>query len=555
MGNWLEPDLLIGKAMVPGVLAEDGVLAQSFVDIEKSVTTAEKSFGIGGLVKRTLILRVASAPARQQSLVRLAVDGAQVLQPKVSALLNSIDATNGFDRDELRHLKQDGIDLLKARTTEEASQQLENHFIEGILNIVQGSIEDGHSIEQLLQSVEESARRVAPRTHSEINFEIESAISAISSALETAMKAQADPPKSLIFRIGRRVAKALSLDWVRYLLGFLYLWVLTSAIFQVLGLKDTRWMAVWPSVIRDTAHVSAIAAGCTLLVLVAVLGGILNLADSRIKSWGQSHQFGALRSALSQLKLSLINVATNDWASFEMRERVHTQLNGLSEVLVLVSQDVSDRFIRPFEQIDPDELEGDAPNPQVRQDLGARAQGRAFKYIADIKEIVRIDLASIVNQALQHTYALKAPAGMARVPGRVHADLSRELDRYVRDGRHFGLLFEHISANVNARNRRRDLSQRIWGEPGLVDEAIRNVVLMPSPLEVVTFVGPNQLRLIAADESESAEVRFFPTHATGRLAAISSQVNFSPNVVTTEAMSAAGVMRLTPFKSGVIEFN
>ena len=555
MGSWMEPDLLVGEAEVPGVLVENGVLAESFASIQKSVTTSESSFGIGGMVKRTLLQRIAMAPARQQSLVRLSVDEVQVLQPKVSSLLHSIDATNGFDRDELRHLKQDGIDLLKARTTEEASQQLENLFVEGILNIVQGSIEDGHSIEQLLLSVEESARRVAPRTHTEIDFQIESAISAVSAALETTLKAQSVPPKSLIFRLGRRIAQALSVDLIRYVLGFLYLWVLTSAIFQIVGLKDAVWTSVWPSAIRKTAHVSAIGAGCVLLLLVAVAGLLLNAANTQIKNWGLSHQFGVLRSTISELKSSLIKVATNDWASFEMRERVHAQLNGLCDVLALVSKDVSDRFIDPFEQIDPDELDGDAPNPQVRQDLNAKAQGRAFKYIAEIKEILRIDLASIINQSLQYTYALKAPAGMARVPSRVHADLSRDLDRYVRDGRHFGLLFEHISANVNARNKRRDLSQRIWGEPGLVDEAIRNVVLMTSPVEVVTFISPNHLRLIAADESESSEIRFFPTHATGRLAAISSQISYSPDVVTTESMSAAGVIRLTPFKSGVIEFN
>ena len=554
METWPEPMLLVGTAVVPGTLPETGEIARSYSQIDELAVKIEAEFGIRGPVKRQILTRIAESPDRQQSLARLLGDRTTSLLPRITSLVNSIDATNGFDRDELRHLKQEGVDLRAALVTEDSSAQMENEFVEGILNKVQDAIESGHSIERLIQEVSDTSKRVRPRSKTQISFDIEECLKEVTGAVGTIEKSRDANPSGFLYRAGRMVARLLKIDWVRYVLGFLYLWVLVAGVLEVIGVKESGWARLWPSVLKKTGHVSAIAVSILLLVCVALAGAALKHADQKVRQWGRAHHIDTFRATSLHLRDTLALVATNDWASYDVRARVHSQLEALCEVLALVSDDVKVGFIEPFSEIDPDELDSEIPNPQVRQDLNARAQGRAFKYIAEIKEILRIDLAAIINRAMQHTYALRAPAGMSKVPGRVHAELTDDLERYVRDGRHFGLLYEHLSNNIAALKQRRELGQKIWGDPGLVDEAIRSVVLMSSPVEVVTFVGPNHLRLLSTDERDSAEVRFFPTHAVTRLTAISNQLGYSPEIVTTDSMSAAGVIRLTPFKAGVIDF-
>jgi hypothetical protein len=77
---------------------------------------------------------------------------------------------------------------------------------------------------------------------------------------------------------------------------------------------------------------------------------------------------------------------------------------------------------------------------------------------------------------------------------------------------------------------------------------------MQSPVSLITFVSAEHLKLLATDEDNSTEIRFFPSYAQSRLAAISQQVSYHPNITVTESMSAAGVIRITPFKENVVTF-
>jgi len=116
------------------------------------------------------------------------------------------------------------------------------------------------------------------------------------------------------------------------------------------------------------------------------------------------------------------------------------------------------------------------------------------------------------------------------------------------------LLFEHLSISNQAKTQRRDLAKEIWEEPGLVDEAIIDVVLMETPVDVVTFVSANHLRFLSLDATESHELRFYPNHASSRVNTIGNQRGISPvNPIVTDSMSAAGVLRVTPLRPNVVE--
>jgi hypothetical protein len=301
-------------------------------------------------------------------------------------------------------------------------------------------------------------------------------------------------------------------------------------------------------------HVSTIALCIILLSLVIVAGLLLTYTDSEVGKWGRLHRLDHLDSVFKNLKIELVLIATNDWAWFEPRDRVYKQLNGLQNILDIVAKEIEEEFIGPFKGIDPEEMELHVPNPRVRQDLNSRAQGRAFRFLEEIKAILRIDLAAMVSNSLQYTYQLRAESGLTSAPPKVQADIRKSITQYVRDSQQFGLLFEHLSISNQAKTQRRDLAKEIWEEPGLVDEAIIDVVLMETPVDVVTFVSANHLRFLSLDATESHELRFYPNHASSRVNTIGNQRGISPvNPIVTDSMSAAGVLRVTPLRPNVVE--
>lgn len=551
--DWEEPEVLTGKSLVDQVLITDGMIETCFNSLSSAVQKLHTAFGL--TTRKKLLERVATFPKRQSEVVaKLDADTPQSLL-KMTVLVESIDATNGFNRQELSDLRSSGIDLRKGSSVGSDASSIENNFVEGILQSTQSSIEDGHNLEQVQLALADTLLRIKPRELAAINEKWNTLKSECDSALEHVQKTSASPPNGLFCRLGRGIAKQLNRPGVRYLAGFLFLWTISAGVFEIWGEGDDGGFIPWPSVIRETIHVSTIALCFILLTLMIVAGLLLSYTDSEIKKWGRLHRLEHLESAFKNLRVELALIATNDWAWFEPRDRVYKQLSGLQNILDIVAKEIEHEFIGPFKGIDPEELELHMPNPRVRQDLNSRAQGRAFRFLEEIKAILRIDLAAMVSNSLQYTYQLRAESGLISAPAKVQADIRKSITRYVRDSQHFGLLFEHLSISNQAKTQRRDLAKEIWEEPGLVDEAIIDVVLMETPVDVVTFVSANHLRFLSLDATESHELRFYPNHASSRVNTIGNQRGISPvNPIVTDSMSAAGVLRVTPFRPNVVEF-
>lgn len=549
--EWDRPALLTGKASVPEVLVPDGAVDSIFSDLKSSITSFRAASG--DTTKKQLLARVANFPKRQQDVFKKIETSYQTLDERLRSFVASIDATNGFDRDELLQLKREGFDLRTVNHQDAGSQNLLNGFLQSILVQTRLAVEEGHSLEQISYSLGETSDLVQPRDNLEIENEINQALDGSREIQKQALEVNQKPPLGLVVRIGRRVARLLQNKAFRYVSFFLYLWTISAGVYEILGDTNSYGFIPWPSAIREVFHLTAILICAVLLALLALLGLSLSLADSKIRRWGKKHQLETLQVRLDQVKDCISSIAVNDWACYENRSRVHAQLIALGQVVDIIATEVENGFVGPFKDIDPGELDIDIPNPEVRQDLNARAQGRAFKFMSDIKSILRLDLADMIAESLEHTYALRTSAGLKRVPLKVQQELSMSIGRYVRDGKHFGLLFEHLSSSSNAKAQRRDLAQKIWEEPGLVDDALRTVVLMPSPAELVTFMSANHLGLLSSNQNESIEIRFLPSHANNRLNAVSNQVGFSPSVITTDSLSAAGIVRVTPLRADVVQ--
>lgn len=549
--DWDRPALLIGQASVPEVIVPNGAIDSLFTDLKSEITSFRAA--VGDTTRKQLLSRVANFPKRQQGIFKKIEDNYKVLDSRLRTFVASIDATNGFDREEFLQLKREGFDLRTVNQQDAGSQNLLNGFLQSILVQTRLAVEEGHSLEQISYSLRETSDLVEPRDNISIENEINEALNNSQSSQEHASAIDQSPPLGFVVRLGRKVARLLQNAIFRYTAFFLYLWTISAGVYEIVGSPDSHGFIPWPSAIREVFHLTAILICVILLVLLALLGLCLSLADSKIRRWGKNHKTDELQQKLDDARTCIAKIAVNDWACYETRSRVHAQLVALGHVFDNIAIEVENGFIGPFKDIDPGELDVDIPNPEVRQDLNARAQGRAFKFMSDIKAILRLDLADMIAESLEHTYALRTAAGLVRVPGKVKQELSQSIGRYVRDGKHFGLLFEHLSSSSNAKTQRRELAQKIWEEPGLVDDALRTVVLMPSPAELVTFMSANHLGLLTSNQDDSIEIRFLPSHANNRLNAVSNQVGFSPSVVTTDSLSAAGIIRVTPLRSDIVQ--
>jgi len=550
--DWDEPEALIGKSLVDQVLIPDGMIQTSFNSLSSAVQKLNTAFGL--TTRKKMLERVATFPKRQSDIVAKLIADAPESLSQMTEIVAGIDATNGFDRHEISELRRAGIDLRKVNSVGSGASLVENNFVEGVLQSTQTSIEDGHSFEQVQDALTQTLLRIKTREQDAIDGRWTTFKAECDSALEHVKKTSASPPNGFFCRLGRGIAKQLNRPVIRYVAGFLFLWTISAGVFEVLGEGDTSGFVPWPSVIRETMHVSTIALCIILLSLVIVAGLLLTYTDSEVGKWGRLHRLDHLDSVFKNLRIELVLIATNDWAWFEPRDRVYKQLTGLQNILDIVAKEIEEEFIGPFKGIDPEEMELHVPNPRVRQDLNSRAQGRAFRFLEEIKAILRIDLAAMVSNSLQYTYQLRAESGLTSAPPKVQADIRKSITQYVRDSQHFGLLFEHLSISNQAKTQRRDLAKEIWEEPGLVDEAIIDVVLMETPVDVVTFVSANHLRFLSLDATESHELRFYPNHASSRVNTIGNQRGISPvNPIVTDSMSAAGVLRVTPLRPNVVE--
>lgn len=551
---WPEPDHMVGSAKEEKVITHEGEVGSALSEATAHLSSWKNSFGL--LSKKKRLDRVAATPARQQGFLAQFDSQASEIIPTLQQLVREIDASNGFDRNELLVLREKGINLRAVRSHENSNESLENNFFEGVLHHTQASIQDGHSIEVLWDAASQSVKRIRPRSAGEAADAMDSDIAKFGVLLEKARKTSASPPSGVPFRLGRLVARAVRRPVVRYVGMFLFVWALVAGVYEIFGEGSDAGPIPWPDFVRETLHLAALSLDGLLLLLVAVGGFLLLHADKKIQAWGRQHDGVSLDKSWVTVKETLANIAVNDWAYYELRERVARQIEALRGVLEIVSDNVESNFVAPFRDVNPDELDEEMPNPQIREDLNARAEGQAFKFLTEVKKIVRLDLSSMVSESLELTYALGSPYGERMVPMRVNQHLGQAIERYVRDGKHFGLLYEHLSTSSQSLILRRDLAQRIWEEPRLVDEAMRSVVLMRTPVELVTFVEPNHLRLLMSDETNSAEVRFCPTYASARLEAVSNQIDYLPaGIISTEALSAAGVIRVTPFRPDVLTYS
>lgn len=542
-----EPDpLLQGKAEVEQVLDPGSGLSGQLNSMKESALSLRKVFGIE--TRRGVLGRIARTEALQLTQVRLHKEHLRTVIETVTGLMETIDSSDGLDPTERDSLRNAGVNLqlVMARI---GGSALQNDFIEQTVQFAQSAVGMNHSVAQIRDLLSQVRKRIEPRTREESARDVTAAIESTLSALSKVEAQETEYPRGLRFRVGRRISRTLVVKWPRYVFGFLYLWTLSAGIAELVTDTDSGFIP-WPEPIRDTLHLATVLL-CIVLLMLGGLGGLAIIyADRRIKHWGLSFQFDELSRRAEKMVKELARVAVNDWACFKIRNKTHRFMYALDEVLDVAATTVKDSFIESF-AADHFETELElSPNPEVRRDLNNKARGKSFKFFDDNKQIISFDLSAILSSVLSHhIFKLKTSAAGERVPSEVREELSRELEKYVRDAKNFGLLYADMSVAESALMLRQDLAKRIWDDPGLVDDELQSVVLTRSPVRLVTFVHPKDIVILSADEEQSEEIRFVPVFASRRLLEVQNRTGIHPHVLQVDGMSAAGVIRVSPLRS------
>lgn len=542
-----EPDpLLQGTAEVDQVLTAGSGLSGQLNSIKESTKGLHKIFGIE--TRRGVLRRIARSEALQLTQVRLHKETLRTIVETVTGLMETIDSTDGLDKTELEYLRNAGVNLQPVRARISGSA-LENDFIEQTVQFAQSAVGMNYSVAQIRDLLDQVSKKMKPRTREQSALDITTSIESTTSALSNVEAKEAAYPRGFRFRVGRRISRILVVKWPRYVFGFLYLWTLSAGIAELVS-DSNSGVIPWPEPIRETLHLATVLL-CIAFLLLGGLGGLaIMYADRRIKRWGLSFQFDELSGRAETMVRELARVAVNDWACFKIRDKTHRFMHALDEVLQVASTTVRDSFIDSFST---DQVEAElelSPNPEVRRDLNNKAKGKSFKFFDDNKQIISLDLSAMLSTVLSHhIFKLKTSAAGERVPGEVRDELSRELEKYVRDAKNFGLLYADMSVAESALMLRQDLAKRIWDDPGLVDDELQSVVLTRSPVRLVTFVHPKDIVILSADEEQSEEIRFVPVFASRRLLEVQNRTGVHPHVLQVDGMSAAGVIRVSPLRS------
>jgi hypothetical protein len=114
-------------------------------------------------------------------------------------------------------------------------------------------------------------------------------------------------------------------------------------------------------------------------------------------------------------------------------------------------------------------------------------------------------------------------------------------------------LNSEVAVSAEGENLRRDLAEQYWKELDNLHQAILEKVLLPDSAPVVQLVSVNDLIRLSQDDLTTVQIRFSPQPSRENF--VSTKFDYvSPEVTFTNGTHGAGVLRLLPFREGVVTY-
>jgi hypothetical protein len=551
LDEWQPPLELVGGAAEADILVEGGKKKNHLKAIRTQIDALSKSAGIGQ--KTGFIARVADSPALQTGVLdRLTVD-LRSLSTIVREILESIDASDGFGVDERRMMDREGIQLNRPDDQRERFENLDSAMLETVVDGIKRAITQGHSLAPLKIQVEDLIEKVTPRSKERILEEfVEVNLTKEIAQLETAATKF---PKSPLMRLGRRVARVLQPMWSRFILLALYLWGLITTCFEIFDKGSTRGFIPLPQAARATASALAVVLFVVLTLTIMVLGLILNMAHSKIVAWGKTTGVTKLPAAVNAMESYLQRTAMNDWVLSKVRRASVLQLQYLLEGLERLAALIRELLIDGSDHLGDADGTEYSPNPAVRRDFNDYAKVGVFKNMKMVIEILRMDVATIMETKLELRVPELRGKFRGNFPDALLEDVSEPLREYVDSVIRKGALSQDLAQSEEAVQLRRDLTDSYWKDVSVIDKVIQDVVLVGDTDPIVQFINPQNLLLVAKDVDDAVNVRFAPEPSRGEVSkAPGVQTELASTVVFTEAVTSAGIVRMVGLRQGFVSY-
>jgi hypothetical protein len=550
--TWRVQPELTGGAFESDILIPGGKKDLLFSELRKKSKSFQKIAGLSGRSKT--IERVAGYPKIQKSSGEQLVALFKEYCSETTELVSAIDASDGFMDTERRMIEGQGILLNRPDDLRRKYDDADTSLLDSIVNGIQSAISDGHSLAPIRIQLEDIIAKVKPLSTEELvekfnDFNFKAEEEKLSKALE-------NMPNGPLLRIGTSVARGIKSVTSRVILSFLYVWALATTLFEIFDEGKTHAAIPLPQSMRQIAAYITIALFILMTLLVVAGGLLLNRAAKLIARWGQTTGVQTAEVSVANSEKFLQTVTLNDWVLSRTRRVALEELTYLLDALTRISTTLSGALIERHEELAVGDISTASPNPAVQSDFNAVAAVGVFKSFETVIEILRNDIATILQSRLALRVHELRGIGRADMPERLLNDIEQPLNEYVLNVVKRGALSQDLAQSEEAGNQRRELAATYWRDVSAITKIVQSVVLIPDQTPIVQFINPNDLLTLDQAGESAVNIRFAPEPSREQVNKLGLEgAGLAGTVIFTESTACAGCLRLVGFRDGLVKYS
>ncbi len=308
--------------------------------------------------------------------------------------------------------------------------------------------------------------------------------------------------------------------------------------------RDVFSWNLWPVVF------GAVAVAAVLAVPI-LLHGVRRMARL-IRDWINGLGSSRLAREARDVRKHVASVILNDWVLRSYRNQAESTLSTARSTLQQIGTVVSERMIAP--DVDgATTRSSQLVNPLIETNLNVGAGAVLYRAFSPIVELIRLDVIALVTETVRSFWPrLQARSG-EQIPKLAAAAVDRQLEAYLGALDAETLLLDP-TGDAQADARRRSAFEALWQNRDLVAGTVRRTLEADRDSELLQMVGLGDLPLLDASRRVGSVIRFVPSLAHKQVEEFAANRRGQVDVVLTEHLTAAGVLRLAPFHDGVVSF-
>ena len=545
--DWNVPSALSGLDIESDILLSgDSALLTYYENVRQNVNRQRKIFGLFG--SAGAVKRISKFPEHHLTEITNIRESLLEINEKVKSLLESTDAANGFDVGERTKFEELGVQQQRRDNLRQKYLDIDSKLTEEIVIGSRKSIAMGHSISPLIVQVDKVINKVSPKSQAEILKDFE--IVDFSKLQESLAKATTTIPKNPLMIVAKAIAKIIEPLWLRFMLAFFYLWLVTISAFEAFDDGNSSGFYPLPEIVRKSIS-RLVVVGCLFVTVGVVLVGIaFVVADNLIRSWSRKSGLLKVEKEVEAQKSFLERIALNEWVLSNTRRKAAESLTQLRRTLELISENLKIHLIENYEKLAATIQDRTTPNPAVRKDLNDVAGAGAFRQLDRVVEIIRTDVSTLIENVMAlRVYEFKGVG--ANVPEQIVASIEKGLTSYIEKLVKLGPLDFRLALSEPSLVKRKELSETYWTKVGQVTSAVEDTVLVPKEEQFIQFVHPDDLLQLDQQASAAVFLRFAPEPSRQN---IRNRIVEVEDLLFTTKTVCAGIFRLVGFRASLIHY-